>query len=338
MVYSGLSMVSAFIRRSLERFFIASIALIMACTLLQPTYLAGEGFVEGTLVGTPSGYVPIDELSAGDSVVSYNMQTGALEYDVVSRIEQKTIDSFVLITLGETLLAVAPEHRLYCPFEEDAWVMARAITKQHQIAMVPPQVVAVDGIETIKHPVKTYSLSVQKNHNFFVSKQGILVHNMDQAVLKTGVDFLRKILEVVAPPVAAAVIHKATSKNNPGEIRLPPPPQASPPAVEVQTNSNNAYVAESIKIVLDRSDTNGKELILEPDQSQYMLEEGSNVGKIYSGGEWRPVILGPDHSLYQQIEKADKVIDYSELQHEKEVQPEQKSDQPSYTKKNLLFI
>ncbi|MBM3886759.1 hypothetical protein FJ364_02405, partial [Candidatus Dependentiae bacterium] len=112
-------MVSAFIRRSLERFFIASIALIMACTLLQPTYLAGEGFVEGTLVGTPSGYVPIDELSAGDSVVSYNMQTGALEYDVVSRIEQKTIDSFVLITLGETLLAVAPEYRLYCPFEED---------------------------------------------------------------------------------------------------------------------------------------------------------------------------------------------------------------------------
>ena len=222
---------SRFILRLLERFFIASIALIASCTLLAPTYLIGEGFVEGTLVVTPQGYTAIDHVSVGDRVVSYNIETGVLEHDVVSRVQQTTIDSFVLITLGETLLAVAPDHRLYCPFEDDRWVMARDITSKHCIAMVPPEAVTVDDVVIMQYAVSAYSLSVQKNHNFFVSEQGILVHNMNPALpaaVVRGIDFL-KIFVGLGAVVGASRAHEAGNKGDQEEKHIPPLPFQIPP-------------------------------------------------------------------------------------------------------------
>lgn len=69
-------------------FFISFISYLIPSTLLL-----AEGFVVGTVVATPIGKVPIEQLKVGDLVVSYNFDTAKLETTYIANIFKKKTQS-----------------------------------------------------------------------------------------------------------------------------------------------------------------------------------------------------------------------------------------------------
>src|ERR1700719_2141248 len=77
-------------------------------SLLLPISLVGEGFVAGTLVCTPQGYVPIEELSVGDEVLTSDLNF--YRVDPIIHVTRYVVEDYVRITIKDVVIDVAADH------------------------------------------------------------------------------------------------------------------------------------------------------------------------------------------------------------------------------------
>ncbi len=77
---------------------IFSILLVVAIVCANKTH-AAPGFLANTLVDTPQGYKPVQNLKAGDEVYSNNPETGKLTRTKIAKIKSRMIEKFVRITI-----------------------------------------------------------------------------------------------------------------------------------------------------------------------------------------------------------------------------------------------
>lgn len=145
--------------------------------LLFNQLITAEGFVSGTMVRTPSGYVPIDQLKENDEIISYDFENAAFAIDTIIKIRKHRTNKIIQINFDGQILEVAPDHKFYCPRSKQRWVQAKYLKKQHLILKNILELVRIDNLTEIEKEIDTYCLSVENNHNFFVSKQNIFVHN-----------------------------------------------------------------------------------------------------------------------------------------------------------------
>ena len=132
-----------------------------------------ECFGQGTQVHAAGGPRPIETIQIGDRVLSQNTSSGVLSYQPVMAVHRtKAAATIGVVVDGETIVATGI-HRFWKAGK--GWTMARDLKAGDRLRM-PGSLVEVRTVENDKHQT-VYNLDVAENGDFFVGRQGVLVHD-----------------------------------------------------------------------------------------------------------------------------------------------------------------
>ncbi len=134
-------------------------------------------FLKGTLIYTPNGYVPIENLKVGEEVYSYNEKTKEIEISKLTHVFTRQVTNYLKVTLKTgTVIYVTPEHPFYDK-KTETWKPIKTFKVGDKLMDEEGNEVEIFSIEEKNEEVTVYNLEVDGNHDYFVSKDNILVHN-----------------------------------------------------------------------------------------------------------------------------------------------------------------
>lgn len=133
----------------------------------------GECFVAGTPVWTITGPVAIDQVQAGDLVLSQHPETGELTYQPVLQRTMRPIEPLVRIHLAEESLVASGGHPFWVLGK--GWVLLRKLRSSQQLHGLDGAVPVVE-IEPA-HAAVTYNLVVDRFQTYFVGQDRLLCHD-----------------------------------------------------------------------------------------------------------------------------------------------------------------
>ncbi len=84
----------------------------------------------GTLISTPSGQVPIEQIQVGDKVYAYNNSSEQLEEALVGNTYHRHSDEVFEIQIGSEVLVVTGEHPV---MTRRGWVEAKDLTEDDEV-------------------------------------------------------------------------------------------------------------------------------------------------------------------------------------------------------------
>jgi hypothetical protein len=127
--------------------------------------------VEGTLISTPGGPRPVEQLKPGDAVWTLSARDER-EIGTIASITEHRADSFVELRLADgSSLRVTAAHPLRT---RDGWERAGRIGRDRELRTESGWT-RVSGVTTRRAAVRTFDLSVSPNPTFFAD--GVLAHN-----------------------------------------------------------------------------------------------------------------------------------------------------------------
>ena len=137
----------------------------------------GMCFLEDTLVYTPNGYKKIQDLKIGDKVYSYNEKLHIVEIDEVSQVMvNKSIDYLKVTLEDDTVIRVTETHPFYDK-KSDSWKPISEFEIGDTVTTSENNDIKIKSIERVEKEEIVYNMEVKNNHNYYVSKSNILVHN-----------------------------------------------------------------------------------------------------------------------------------------------------------------
>ena len=134
-------------------------------------------FVAGTIVQTLEGNTPIEQIKAGDYVLSKDEETGDRTYKRVLETYVRDENVLVHLIVEDEEIITTENHPFFVA--DKGFIIAKELA-------INDRLVTSDGTakplklkktETLKTPVKVYNFEVEDYHTYFVGS-GILVHNM----------------------------------------------------------------------------------------------------------------------------------------------------------------
>lgn len=140
----------------------------------QPMRGAGECFVAGTQVVTRRGLRAIEQLVAGDLVLSRNVTTGELGWKPVLRATVRPPEATCRVTLGEEEFQCTKAHLFWV--SGDGWKKASEIRPGDVLHAAEEPSVVTRVIAAAELP--TYNLEVADNATYFVGKAMVLTHDV----------------------------------------------------------------------------------------------------------------------------------------------------------------
>lgn len=151
----------------------SSIALVLSIFAAKGMTLVC--FPAGTKVHTQWGLANIERLEEGVPVLTYNVDTGEKEYKPVVKTSRRMTQRMCVIELtGGQMLEVTPEHRFFCGGE---WVPVEELEIGSELKTEKNDYLTIENKTIIFKFVEVFNLEVQDNENYFVTEEGILVHN-----------------------------------------------------------------------------------------------------------------------------------------------------------------
>ncbi len=146
-------------------------------------------FVAGTPIVTEAGTKAIEAIRKGDSVLSYNEQTGKTEYKTVVRTFVNHAEELVAVTIaGEAKpIEATPSHPFFVKQargetssgddEPATWVSAGQLRPGDLARTATGEWKPVVSVERRAESATVYNFEVEGNHTYFVGEAGILAHN-----------------------------------------------------------------------------------------------------------------------------------------------------------------
>ena len=104
---------------------------------ISPSFIHGCAYqctycvTPDTLITTPSGLKRAGEIQEGDQVISFSLDTGQLETDLVTVIGQRDTDELYVIEADGQSVTVTGEHPFYT--KNRGWVEARHLTEDDEL-------------------------------------------------------------------------------------------------------------------------------------------------------------------------------------------------------------
>ena len=145
-------------------------------------------FVAGTLVLTACGLVAIENIKAGDKVISTNPDTGVTEEKTVLEAFRRTVTELVHLTIGGEVITTTHEHPFYVAGK--GFVNAGKLRTCDILLDSKQNKLTIDDIsfETSEEPTTVYNFKVEEYHTYYVCKKYIFVHNADCAQIIQDVE------------------------------------------------------------------------------------------------------------------------------------------------------
>jgi len=165
-------------------------------------------FVAGTIISLANGdYKNIEDVQAGEEVMSYNESKGEHEPAIVGDIKAREVDSIIrLVFANGNIIKTTEEHPFYV---NGGWVKANELRITDVAKSLDGSEVAITGIEHITEPHTVYNLlDVSGNSNFYAGE--ILVHN------KVSDMRLKENYQQIGTSPSGIPIYKFSYKGRPG--------------------------------------------------------------------------------------------------------------------------
>ncbi len=134
-------------------------------------------FVAGTKVLTENGYKNIELINKGEKVYSYNLNTNELELKLVTGTIVSSTNKTIIIKINGKELEMSERHELY--IIDKGWVRAYDLEVGDEMLDSNGKVVKIENIKEkyYEKEIPIYNLTVDGNHNYFVTDIQVLVHN-----------------------------------------------------------------------------------------------------------------------------------------------------------------
>lgn len=144
-----------------------------------------ECFPAGTMISTPTGEVPIEQIKPGDSVVSFQPLNGKFSAKTVTATMQRQSSWLVNLTASSGVkLACTPNHPI---LTENGWVPAGELANIYKVRVDAPGMMwaKVYGVSRIgpSSPFMVYNLEVATTHTYIAN--GVVVHNCHHSAAGT---------------------------------------------------------------------------------------------------------------------------------------------------------
>jgi Pretoxin HINT domain len=144
--------------------------------------IAGFGcsFAAGTAVTTEEGDKPIEQVKAGDKVLSRNERTGEQSYHRVLQTFATPDDEIYSLQLQTTdgkqeTLSVTANHPFW--LKGKGWTETDLLKSGDLIEAKDGQWLTVASVQPTQEKATGYNLEVETDHTYFVGNQQTLVHN-----------------------------------------------------------------------------------------------------------------------------------------------------------------
>ena len=132
-------------------------------------------FPAGTKVHTQWGLADIEKLEGGVPVLTYNEETGEQEYKKVKKVMRRMTRRMCALELSNgTTLEVTPEHRF---FSNGEWIPIEELNVNDTLQLKDNSIVVIDNKIIFPTFVEVYNLEIEDNENYYVTEEGVLVHN-----------------------------------------------------------------------------------------------------------------------------------------------------------------
>lgn len=126
---------------------------------------------------TEQGAAPIETIRAGDKVWAWNEETGHVSLKTVNETYVNEADELIHLTVKGKEIPTTPTHPFYSPVR--GWLKAVDLRAGDILVLVNGEYVILELVqhEILESPVKVYNLNVDEDHTYYVSDDGVLVHN-----------------------------------------------------------------------------------------------------------------------------------------------------------------
>lgn len=132
-------------------------------------------FVEGTLVLTDKGHVPVEEIKIGDLVLAKNDETGSIDYKKVVKTFNRETKEIYSLFIGEEEISVTGEHPFWV--EGEGWVETSELEVGDLLTTFDGLIIPISDIIITEELTIVYNFEVEDYHTYYVSKIGIWTHN-----------------------------------------------------------------------------------------------------------------------------------------------------------------
>ena len=134
-------------------------------------------FVAGTMILTASGLVAIENIKAGDKVISTYPETMETSPKTVLETYIREVTTLVHLTVNNEEIVTTVDHPFYV--KNQGFIKAGELIVGDELLDVNGNVLLVENfdVELTDKPVKVYNFQVEDFHTYHVSGLAILVHN-----------------------------------------------------------------------------------------------------------------------------------------------------------------
>ena len=132
-------------------------------------------FPAGTKVHTQWGLADIEKLEIGVPVLTYNEETGEQEYKKVKKVMRRMTRRMCALELSNsTTIEVTPKHRF---FSNGEWTPIEELNVNYTLQLKDNSIVVIENKIIFPTFVEVYNLEIENNENYYVTEEGVLVHN-----------------------------------------------------------------------------------------------------------------------------------------------------------------
>jgi Pretoxin HINT domain/A nuclease of the HNH/ENDO VII superfamily with conserved WHH len=142
---------------------------------------SGLCFAKGTLVKTEKGDLPIEQITEGVSVWSYDEKSHTKVLNKVAKVLRNATTKMMRLVVGKDTILTTPEHPFYAldPAAEvgGRWTKAGELKQNFKVLLLSGMMAMVNMVQPIDTIATVYNFEVEKTHNYYVGTEGVLVHN-----------------------------------------------------------------------------------------------------------------------------------------------------------------